>query len=373
MEPNHPADAVHAHSMAEGASQHASGPAAVPPAKRGAGAGASHGARKTLEVGDDGQGAIRHQRRSAEPAALHELLLCSGPVQGPRVCSRPTGSASLRARGGEGTACADHARAVPRRVEEAGRGEPHRAAVSGHDVGLCRSPLGRGVDAAQGRDTVSCAGGWGCAGCGGGADKRGTPGGQRRTAEHGAGEHHGHDAREQGRAFPRPVPGGVAADRDGRVHTAAAAARAALRSTDPEAALPDHSRVAMVTDHFPIVHAQRHLNGYGGIGRGYALNRLYEYTYNLWAERNIDVVFFYIAGAVNPADTYSRNFGENDYFSCLTVDRAAGLSLPPLSSTYSPLCEGNEDALCQSRTIEVHPTGQAIFFFNSLLFNLLSL
>ncbi|MDD9341215.1 MAG: hypothetical protein PV362_16540 [Providencia heimbachae] len=42
--------------------------------------------------------------------------------------------------------------------------------------------------------------------------------------------------------------------------------------------LRDGARVAFVTDHSPIVHAQKRLNGFGGIWRVHALNRLYEYT-----------------------------------------------------------------------------------------------
>eukprot|EP00796_Vickermania_ingenoplastis_P006393 gene6393-biopygen4064 len=75
--------------------------------------------------------------------------------------------------------------------------------------------------------------------------------------------------------------------------------------------LPDGAKVAVVTDHFPIAHAQKRLNGYGGIGRGYALNRLYEYTYDLLFTRKINVVFFYLTGRLNPADQLSRNFGVN--------------------------------------------------------------
>eukprot|EP00796_Vickermania_ingenoplastis_P007805 gene7805-biopygen5234 len=75
--------------------------------------------------------------------------------------------------------------------------------------------------------------------------------------------------------------------------------------------LPDGAKVAVVTDHFPIAHAQKRLNGYGGIGRGYALNRLYEYTYDLLFTRKINVVFFYLTGRLNPADQLSRKFGVN--------------------------------------------------------------
>lgn len=65
----------------------------------------------------------------------------------------------------------------------------------------------------------------------------------------------------------------------------------------------------VVTDHEAIVRAQQKLNGYGGIGRGYSLNRLYEYVHELRHSRNIDITFSYIAGPTNPADSLSRNFG----------------------------------------------------------------
>lgn len=102
--------------------------------------------------------------------------------------------------------------------------------------------------------------------------------------------------------------------------------------------LPNGSRVALVTDHFPIVLAQRGLNGYGGIGRGYALNRLFEYTYDLLFERNIQVTFFYLAGECNPADELSRNFGGVSGDRCIVSADGNGMGLPPLSCAFSPLC-----------------------------------
>ncbi|KAG5477655.1 hypothetical protein LSCM1_04948 [Leishmania martiniquensis] len=70
-------------------------------------------------------------------------------------------------------------------------------------------------------------------------------------------------------------------------------------------------RMAVVTDHFAIVRAQRKHNGFGGIGRGYCLNRLYAYTTALYFTERVRVVFFYIAGQVNPADELSRNFADD--------------------------------------------------------------
>eukprot|EP00796_Vickermania_ingenoplastis_P000370 gene369-gene315 len=73
--------------------------------------------------------------------------------------------------------------------------------------------------------------------------------------------------------------------------------------------LPDGARVALVTDHEAIVHAQRRANGFGGIGRGYSLNKLFEYVHDLWYRNGIEVTFFQISGPSNPADTLSRVFG----------------------------------------------------------------
>eukprot|EP00796_Vickermania_ingenoplastis_P001346 gene1346-biopygen1082 len=101
--------------------------------------------------------------------------------------------------------------------------------------------------------------------------------------------------------------------------------------------LPDGAKVAVVTDHFPIAHAQKRLNGYGGIGRGYALNRLYEYTYDLLFTRKINVVFFYLTGRLNPADQLSRNFGVNTKE--IVIKAADDMGLPPLKGTRSPLCD----------------------------------
>ena len=103
----------------------------------------------------------------------------------------------------------------------------------------------------------------------------------------------------------------------------------------------DGARIALITDHEPIVIAQRKLNGYGGIVRGYALNRLYEYVHDIWHARGIEVTFFYLSGLLNPADSISRNFGEGpgDGDPRRAVRRPApGMALPALASTTCPLC-----------------------------------
>jgi len=111
--------------------------------------------------------------------------------------------------------------------------------------------------------------------------------------------------------------------------------------------LPNGSKVAIVTDHFPIAHAQKRLNGYGGIGRGYALNKPYEYSYDLLYHRKIQVVFFYLTGRCNPADELSRNFGENTSPKEILVHRVNDMGLPPLSHTRSPLCDEAETGAFQ--------------------------
>ncbi|PHR97648.1 MAG: hypothetical protein COA68_12310 [Oceanobacter sp.] len=89
-------------------------------------------------------------------------------------------------------------------------------------------------------------------------------------------------------------------------------------------------RVAVVTDHFAIVQAQARENGYGGVGKGYALNSLFRAT------NEHDILFFYIAGHKNPSDYISRNFtfegGE-------IVETRADVALPRLIETYCPIIE----------------------------------
>ncbi|CAD2214073.1 hypothetical protein, conserved [Angomonas deanei] len=98
-------------------------------------------------------------------------------------------------------------------------------------------------------------------------------------------------------------------------------------------------RVAVVTDHEAIVAAQRKLNGFGGIGRGYTLNRLFELTYNMLYTEGILVVYFYIAGPQNPADTLSRVFHHHNSFGEIRTLDASGLRLPSLKETFCQLAE----------------------------------
>ncbi len=94
-------------------------------------------------------------------------------------------------------------------------------------------------------------------------------------------------------------------------------------------------KVAVVTDHFAIVQAQRKRNGYGGIGRGEALNSLYAFCNSI----PHSVFFFYISGPQNPADHASRNFMEA---SERVYESDISIALPFLDQTFSPLCEPEE-------------------------------
>lgn len=114
-----------------------------------------------------------------------------------------------------------------------------------------------------------------------------------------------------------------------------------------KAGLPDGSKVAVVTDHFPIAHAQKRLNGYGGIGRGYALNKLFEYSYDLLFQRKIQIIYFYLTGKLNPADQLSRHFGGTITDFRIIVKDADDMGLPPLCGARSPLCDEFETGIFQ--------------------------
>jgi len=103
--------------------------------------------------------------------------------------------------------------------------------------------------------------------------------------------------------------------------------------------IPNGSRIALITDHSAIVHAQRRINGFGGIGRGYALNKLFELVHNLWFHRNIQVTFFHLSGNVNPADSLSRYFGDAASHGGIVSFPANDTQLPLLTATFSPVCE----------------------------------
>jgi hypothetical protein len=95
------------------------------------------------------------------------------------------------------------------------------------------------------------------------------------------------------------------------------------------------TKIAVATDHFALAHAQRKLNGYGGIGRGRSLNRMYELT------NSYDIAFFFVAGASNPADTISRNFGVTGKNGEIVEAPADDVVLPLLRMTFCPIAEAD--------------------------------
>jgi hypothetical protein len=97
-------------------------------------------------------------------------------------------------------------------------------------------------------------------------------------------------------------------------------------------------KIAIVSDHFPIEHAQRGSNGFGGIGRGQALNRLYEFVYS----REAETTFFFISGKLNPVDEPSRNFGAELADGRIRECSDANTRIPPLQTCFSHLCESGE-------------------------------
>ncbi|CAD2219414.1 hypothetical protein, conserved [Angomonas deanei] len=125
-----------------------------------------------------------------------------------------------------------------------------------------------------------------------------------------------------------------------RQHSAHAEPRAVielLHYMEEKGKLQRGMRLAIVTDHDAIVKAQRKCNGFGGIGRGKTLNRLYQTVFDLFFEKGVTIVFFYIAGPQNPADTLSRRF--QIYGESVSEIQVDDLTVPFLRSTYSPLAE----------------------------------
>ncbi len=111
-----------------------------------------------------------------------------------------------------------------------------------------------------------------------------------------------------------------------------------LRYLDHQGALGQHT--AVVTDHFPIVLAQRKGNGYGGIGKGKTLNSLFRLAHEL-LQTNHRISFFYIQGPLNPADEASRHFGVETHGQ-ITTRTTNDAGLPFLSATFCPLCENDD-------------------------------
>lgn len=78
---------------------------------------------------------------------------------------------------------------------------------------------------------------------------------------------------------------------------------------------------------------------FGAIGRGYTLNKRFEYVHDLLFQHGMQVTFFHLSGKVNPADTISRTFGDNADHGGVFVFPAPNTQIPLLCSTYSPVCE----------------------------------
>ena len=97
---------------------------------------------------------------------------------------------------------------------------------------------------------------------------------------------------------------------------------------------PNASRVALVTDHEAIPRASRRSNGFGGIGRGQALNEFFRVLDESYSTDSELVDLYYICGHLNPADYTSRHFSA----ACDTVEvviNSISTVLPPLSRTLS--------------------------------------
>lgn len=98
------------------------------------------------------------------------------------------------------------------------------------------------------------------------------------------------------------------------------------------------SRVAVVTDHAAIPYAQMKTNGFGGIGRGKALNQLFRFVNDL----QTNIHFFYISGSRMPADELSRHFGDGRRGGQVHVLGEQDVGLPPLATTFCPVLRPEE-------------------------------
>lgn len=86
-----------------------------------------------------------------------------------------------------------------------------------------------------------------------------------------------------------------------------------------------------------IALAPKRLNGYGGVGLGYALDKPYGCAYDLINARKIQMVFFYAAGGWGPAHKLSRNFVAHTTAKEVAGKMVNGIGLPPLADARSPL------------------------------------
>ena len=112
------------------------------------------------------------------------------------------------------------------------------------------------------------------------------------------------------------------------------------------------ARVAVVTDHYAIVVAQRKLNEFGGVGRGFFLNAFFRCVDRM-AEDGVRTDVYYVEGSQNPPDGLSRDFSHFDERKTVDVTCGVGedvvfweekhISLPSLKSTFSPLAIPEEE------------------------------
>jgi hypothetical protein len=128
------------------------------------------------------------------------------------------------------------------------------------------------------------------------------------------------------------IPGGRFTARYS-AHTEPEAVYRLLEYLETRHGVTSETKIAVASDHFAITHAQRKLNGFGGIGRGASLNHMFERS------NRLNVAFFYVAGVDNPADPISRNFGAGEDGN-IVEGPACDITLPALRTTFCPLAEG---------------------------------
>lgn len=101
---------------------------------------------------------------------------------------------------------------------------------------------------------------------------------------------------------------------------------------------PQARTIAVVSDHFAISRAARKLNGYGGIGRGQQLNRLFQKIDRMTEDGKI-IHLYYVAGELNPADVLSRVFLPRSMMETTShaeLKSADDVVLPSLKTTFCP-------------------------------------
>lgn len=85
------------------------------------------------------------------------------------------------------------------------------------------------------------------------------------------------------------------------------------------------------TEDCPIACAKKHLDGYGGVGHGYALGKSYGWEGDLLHARKIQVVFFHLPGGCGPADELSRGLGAGETAKKVPSKMVNAVVLPTLA------------------------------------------